>query len=302
LATEIYRLARLIRRERIDVVEGSSVNIQAAVAARIAGVPCVWRLVDITVPSTLRRILALVLPYLVDEILVNGHATVDAYPGLQWSRVPVTVYYPMIDEDAFHPRSARSPKPVVHLVGTVANINPDKGIDLFVETCGRLAERTDVSFVVVGAEHETHAEYARRARERADELGVAERVAFVGEQIDVAAWMRRMDVFVVSSRREGTTTTAIEAMASGLPIVATNVGAVHEVVADRQTGYLVAPNDAGALARGIASLLDDPALRERIGSLARAEYERRFAMPGALAARLGAYRGAIRRHHGRKAR
>ena len=191
VVADIVRLVRLIRRERIDVVEGSSANIQAALAARVAGAPCIWRLVDITVPSPLRRLIALVLPYLADEILVNGRATVEAYPGLGRSRVPVTVYYPMVDEGSFGPRSTPGASRGDLVVGTVANINPDKGIDLFVEACGLLAERDHVRFVVVGAEHETHRAYASRARSRAEELGLTERLTFVGEQEDVAAWLQR---------------------------------------------------------------------------------------------------------------
>jgi glycosyltransferase involved in cell wall biosynthesis len=295
LVADIHRLARFIRRERIDLVEGSSVNLQAALAARLTRTACIWRLVDISIPSPLRRLVALVLPYLADEILVNGNATARAYPGLLRSRVPVRIYYPMIDESTFGPGSPERPHVGVDLVGTVANINPDKGIDLFVEACGRLAHRADVSFVVVGAEHDTHRAYALRARVRAKELGIAERVAFVGEQSDVAEWMRRMDVFVISSRREGTTTTAIEAMASGLPIVATNVGAIHEVVDDGRTGHLVPPGDPEALAVRIAGLLDDPARRQVIGFHARRDYERRFSLAGLLASRLDTYSRVLRR-------
>jgi glycosyltransferase involved in cell wall biosynthesis len=195
----------------------------------------------------------------------------------------------MIDEGAFSVRRVERADPDGELVGTVANINPDKGIDLFVEACGRLAARTNLNFVVVGAEHDTHRGYAAAARDRAEELGIAQRLAFVGEQSDVAGWMRRMDVFVISSRREGTTTTAIEAMASGLPIVATNVGAIHEVIEEGRTGHLVVPDDPAALATCIADLLDDPARRVMLGSEARLVFQQRFATAGLLASRLAAY-------------
>jgi mannosyltransferase len=175
------------------------------------------------------------------------------------------------------------------LVGTVANINPDKGVDLFVEAAAVVAKRSGVSFVVVGAEHESHRAYAAGVRDRVDELGISDRITFAGEQSDVASWMRRMDVFVISSRREGTTTTAIEAMASGLAIVATDVGAVHEVIDDGRTGRMVAPNDPIALATAIAELLDDAAMRARLGAEARLEFERRFSTADLLAARITAY-------------
>jgi mannosyltransferase len=207
----------------------------------------------------------------------------------------VNVYFPMIDERAFAPRPREMDDHATRLVGTVANINPDKGIDLFVEACGRLASRSETSFVVVGAEHGTHRAYAKRARDRATELGLADRIAFVGEQGDVATWMRGMDVFVISSRREGTTTTVIEAMATGLAIVATDVGAVHEVVDDGRTGVLVAPGDPAALAAGIANLLDDEPRRARLGSEARREYEYRFAAADLLESRLSTYARVLAR-------
>ena len=203
----------------------------------------------------------------------------------------------MIDEAAFSPGPLEIEKPATRLVGTVANINPDKGIDLFVETCGQLANRPDVTFVVIGAEHDTHRGYALRARERAVELGISERIAFVGEQTNVGQWMRRMDVFVISSRREGTTTTIIEAMASGLAIVTTDVGAIHEVIEDGRTGYLVAPGDPGALAARIADLLDDPGQRAAIGSRARHEFELRFATADLLESRLATYARVLARRH-----
>jgi glycosyltransferase involved in cell wall biosynthesis len=292
---DVCRLVRLIRRERIDLVEGASVNLQSAVAARLAGTACVWRLVDISAPSPVRRLVALVVPYLADEILVNGRATMEAYPGLRRSRVPVGVYYPMIDEGAFGPRTLEQEHADAAVVGTVANINPDKGIDVFVEAAGMLAERTDVRFVVVGAEHETHRAYAIRARARATEIGIGQRLAFVGEQTDVAEWLRRMDVFVISSRREGTTTTAIEAMASGLPIVATDVGAIHEVIEDGRTGLLATSDDPAALARCIGELLDSPVRRASLGSAARRAYERRFSTARLLASRLGVYSRVLAR-------
>jgi glycosyltransferase involved in cell wall biosynthesis len=294
-ATDVFRLMRIIRRERIDLVEGSSVNLQGALAALLTGTACVWRLADITAPSPLRRFVAAVLPYLADEILVNGNATRGAYPGLEQSRVPVISYFPMIDDLAFRPDPREKANPAIALVGTVANINPDKGIDLFVEAAGRLAHHQGVNFLVIGAEHDSHRGYARRVQDLATELAISDRITFVGEQSDVASWMRRMDVFVISSRREGTTTTAIEAMASGLAIVATDVGAVHEVIEDGRTGHLVPPGDPEAMATTIAELLDDPERRAQLGTQARREFERRFSTSDLLASRLATYTRVLAR-------
>lgn len=296
---DVCRLTQLIRREEIDLVEGSSVNIQAALAARLVGVAVVWRVADISSPMLLRRAIGLLLPHLVDVILVNGRATLPAYPGLSRAAGRMLVYYPMIDDDAFQDARAIVPRQSNTLViGMVANINPDKGIDVFVEAAGLLARRDELHFILVGAEHGTHRRYARRIHERVRQLGLDGRIEFIGERSDIAVMMRRMDIFVISSHREGSTTTAIEAMASRLPVVATNVGAVGEVVADGKTGLLVQPSDPEALAAAIATLVDDEQLRTRLAVAGRKRFDERFAVTGALAKRAVVYRrAASRRHH-----
>lgn len=299
---DVCRLARLMRREQIDLVEGSSVNIQAAIAARLVGAAVVWRLADVSSPMLLRRAIGLLLPYLADAILVNGHATVREYPGLSRAAGRMTVYYPMIDDAAFEDAQAIVPRqPGTLVIGMVANINPDKGIDVFVEAAGLLARRTELEFVLVGAEHDTHREYARQIHQRVKELGLDGRFEFIGERSDIAVMMRQMDVFVISSHREGSTTTAIEAMASSLPVVATNVGAVGEVVADGETGLLVQPGDPAALAAAVEALVEDEQLRTSLAVAGRKRFDDQFALPRALAKRALVYRRAASRRHDRGA-
>ena len=286
---DVWRLARLMRREEVDVVEGSSVNVQAALAARLAGAGVVWRLADVSSPMILRRAVGLLVPDLADAILVNGYATLDEYPGLAKAADKVTVYYPMIDDAAFRNLGSRINPGGTMIIGMVANINPDKGIDVFVEAAGILSRRNDLQFVLVGEEHETHREYARRCHARVGELCLQSRFEFAGRRSDVADHMRHMDVFVISSDREGSTTTAIEAMASGLPVVATNVGAVGEVVANGETGLLVPPRDPMALATAVQVLLDDKHLRARFAIEGRRRFEHHFAMTEALSTRASVY-------------
>jgi Glycosyltransferase len=292
-----------MRREQIELVEGSSVNIQAALAARLVGAAVVWRLADVSAPMLLRRAIGLLLPDLADVILVNGHATVPEYPGLSRAAGRVTVYYPMIDDAAFEDAQVIVPRqPGTLVIGMVANINPDKGIDVFVEAAGLLARRAELRFILVGAEHDTHREYARRIHERVRQLGIESRFEFTGERSDIASLMRGMDVFVISSNREGSTTTAIEAMASCLPIVATNVGAVGEVVADRETGLLVPPADPRAMATAVEALADDERLRTSLAVAGRKRFDGHFAVPVVLAKRALVYRRAAARGHGHGSR
>jgi glycosyltransferase involved in cell wall biosynthesis len=111
-------------------------------------------------------------------------------------------------------------------------------------------------------------------------LGLANAVRLLGERTDVPVLLAGSDVFVLSSTSEGLPLSVEEAMAAGLPVVASAVGGVPELVVDGETGYLVPPGDAERLAEALGSLLDDPALRLRMGRSGRARAEELFNLTG----------------------
>src|SRR6185436_7677042 len=129
---------------------------------------------DISAPPAVRQVFARILPTLADGILVNGHATLRAHPWLPPISDRLTIYYPVVDEDKFKDRSARLRGASV-VVGMIANINPDKGIDVFVEAAALIDPMGSLQFVLVGAEHDTHRAYARRIHARVEELGLGDR-------------------------------------------------------------------------------------------------------------------------------
>ncbi|HEV2712794.1 MAG TPA: glycosyltransferase family 4 protein [Gaiellaceae bacterium] len=129
----------------------------------------------------------------------------------------------------------------------------------------------------------------------ADTLGLDGRLRLLGDRADVPALLARSDVFVLSSTSEGMPVSVAEAMAAGLPVVATAVGGVAELVVDGETGFLVPPRDAGALAAAITRLLADPVLRRRMGSSARSRAEAIFDLDRFRAAHLDVYRTALAR-------
>ena len=105
-------------------------------------------------------------------------------------------------------------------------------------------------------------------RTQCRELGVAEKVTFLGWQQDLESVFRRWDVFCLPSLEEGFGLAALEAMASGLPVIATSVGGLPEIVEDGVTGCLVPPSDPRALAASLRKLLHDGALRQAMGASA----------------------------------
>jgi len=117
-----------------------------------------------------------------------------------------------------------------------------------------------------------------RLEQLAYDLGIARSTFFVGYQEDVAGYYRLFDAFLLPSVNEGTPVSAIEALASGTPVVATRVGGVPDVVRDGIDGFLVAPGDTEAAAERLAELVRDPVLRARLGDAGRSEARARYSV------------------------
>lgn len=151
------------------------------------------------------------------------------------------------------------------LVGVVARLHPVKGHDLFLRAAAALLEGTpdlpDVRFLVVGAGEPA---YRRELEALAGALGLGPRVLFLGERADVPGILAGLDAAVVPSRYEGFSLSVLEAMACGVPVAATAVGAIPEIVVDGANGLLVPDGDAVRLAEAIGVLLRDRPRAERL--------------------------------------
>lgn len=117
-----------------------------------------------------------------------------------------------------------------------------------------------------------------RLEQLAHDLGIARSSYFVGYQSDVAGYYRLFDAFVLPSVNEGTPVSAIEALASGTPVVANRVGGVPDVVTDGVDGFLVEPGDVEGAADRLAELASDPELRARLGESGRREMFERYSV------------------------
>jgi glycosyltransferase involved in cell wall biosynthesis len=196
----------------------------------------------------------------------------------------VAVIHNGVDVVKFHPAPGGDPAfrtklgaaPEDRVVATVASLHHYKGVDVFLKAAPEvLRVSASARFVVVGDGPE------RGALERLSAaLGVSGRVTFTGIRSDVDEILRESEFFVLSSRTEAFPNVILEAMATALPVVASDVGSVHELVEEGTTGYRVPPDDPETLSRRIIDLLRDAGSARAFGLEARRVVESRFKLEG----------------------
>ena len=129
-------------------------------------------------------------------------------------------------------------------------------------------------------------------RALAAELGIADRVNFAGQRLDVPERLAKADIFVLASKWEGFPRSILEAMRAGLPVAASDVGGCGESVVEGETGYLVPREDVEALRRRLGELMASPELRRRMGDAGRKRFEEYFTFDAMYARTLAVYREA----------
>jgi glycosyltransferase involved in cell wall biosynthesis len=164
-------------------------------------------------------------------------------------------------------------------VGIVARLVPVKAHHVLLDAVARLAPREPRLRLVCIGDGALKAELEKRAIG----LGLGERVRFTGLRRDVPDLLPGLDIACLTSRYECAPLSIMEAMAAGVPVVTTDVGAVRDMIDDSVEGFIVPPGDADALASRIALLAGDADLRSRLGSNGRARAERDFSIEATVA-------------------
>lgn len=265
------RVRWLVRRLRPDLVHAlhlTSYGFLAAVAGARPNLVSVWGTDVLEAPRLSPLHLAITRFALgrADAVTATGlHLAQETLRYLPQQR-PVTVVPYGVDIAQFSPaENGRRPGPLI--VGSVGRLAPEKGLHFLLEAARRLlGEGLDLRIVLAGDGPE------RRRLEQAATGPLAGRVEFLGETAheQVPSVLRQLDIFVMPSTWEGFGVAAVEAAACGLPVVASAVHGIPDVVVHGGTGLLVPPRDIGALAAAIRRLAKDDALRRQLGAAGRA--------------------------------
>jgi L-malate glycosyltransferase len=265
-----FRLARLMTRERCVLAHFHDAHAVAVggMACRRAGVPIriISRRVDFPLKTNafskakytrdIDRIIA--ISDGVKDVLVKGGiapAVIDVVP----SGIDFAPFDAVTDRDFLRMEFGFAPDDF--LAGIVAALEDHKGHRYLIEAARLIKSRAPKAKIIIVGKGSLELELDKQARE----LQVDDLVYFLGFREDVPRLLASLDVFVLSSHLEGLGTSIMDAMASRLPVVATAVGGIPEVVKDEETGLLVAPKSPEALAEAILRLYEDRALARRLG-------------------------------------
>jgi hypothetical protein len=254
------RLRRRLAGADVAHAFGQRGFVLAGPAARAARTPVVWHVGGADPGRLINGAAARVA----SAVVAVSRPAADGLPA----SVDITVVPNAVDPGAFE--VASSPAPDGFHVACAARLTPEKGVDVLVRAAALLQRDVpDVRVLVLGGAQAGHDAYKASLVDLARELGVADAVHFDGFVDQPYRRWAGARVYVQPSRREGFGLAAAEAMASGLPVVASAVGGLSDVLDGGRAGVLVPPEQPQALSAAIKTLLDDPARAQRLGEAGR---------------------------------
>jgi glycosyltransferase involved in cell wall biosynthesis len=238
-----------------------------------------------------------------DRVIAVSPHVADQAVELGAQRQRVRVIRSGVDVARFCPRDRRQARQELRLrseaplVLFVGNLEPRKQVDLLLRALGYVRRSLpEAGLAIVGSGASAGADdQTAYLQQFSVELGLRPAVHFAGavDAEDLLRWYAAADVFALPSSSEAQGIVALEAMACGLPVVASAVGGLLDTLNDAKTGYLVPPGDLIALAERLLSLLTDPARRTAIGHAARRAVEREFSWHNTARATIDVYREVL---------
>lgn len=254
----LKKILQLLRRNKIDIVHINELgyNFELVVAAKILKIPVILHNHNPAVFS--RKNINCLFG---DKFIFVSNSLIKECKGSENIRNKAEVVYNPIDFEHFSGgKSIRATFGIEEnqrVVGTIAQICHRKGIDIFIATAEKVAKSLpDTRFLIVGPEAIGEEAYAAEMREMVREKGLGDTVMFLGPRNDIPDILASLDLFFLPSRAEPFGLVLVEAIAAGVPVVASSVGGIPEIIANRKIGIAMSL-DEGAFEEEIVGLLKD---------------------------------------------
>lgn len=279
----VIETIKVVKREDVDIVHVNGLlALHAVFAAKITGTPIVWHLISTIYPQLLVTIVRPIYNLWANQIVFITNNTLEYYLGVSYTQKQVRIIYEPVDLEYFDKNQIAVLKREViyqkygfnkeyNVVGFVGNINPQKGLECFLQVAKELKSSSNykLKFLIVGEASAEHTDYSKNLKKIVKNFGLQDDIIFTGKVSNLREVMSIMDIFLMTSRSEGTPLVILEAMAMEIPVVAPDVGGISEQISDGETGFVVPPGDIEATLKSLQVLLDNPELREKMGGMGR---------------------------------
>ncbi len=290
LVPHVLRMTRLVRRERVRIVHTNGVksHLVGSVVRLLTGCRLVWHVRDVLRPGPTRRLVGLLARLTVSKLVANSRTVAATFPNLPPGRLQIV--YNGLDTDVYAPgvpspevRASLGLEPDDFLIGAIGALAPLKGHIHIIRAAPRiLAAVPNARILIVGREMYLtlgHEGYRGVLEEEIRRQGVQGRVILAGHRDDPVEVLRNLDLLVHASvYPESFGRVLVEAMACGVPVVATALGGPTEILASEEQGILIPAGDPAAIAEAVIRLHREPERRKKMGIAGRERVIRAFSV------------------------
>ena len=296
---EIIILYLFFRKEKFDLIHvNGSYQIKGAIAAHLSRTPVVWHLNDTMMAGLVKSIFSYIARIAAKGFIVAGKRVYDYYiSNTLLATIPCEEIHAPVDVTVFSPKPSQRilAKDWLTIV-TVSGLNPTKGLEYFIRAAIQIHRNyPKVQFCIAGAELKSHKHYADSLKKIIVDAAIPrDTINFLGLVDDIPSLLSTADICVFTSVSEASPTSIWEALASGIPVVTTDVGAVTQYIQDGVSGFVVPIRDIDALVARIEILLNDAELRQSFGEKGRATAVQHLDITSAARKHLKIYQRILR--------
>lgn len=289
----VLSLIRIIEKEDIDIVHlNGLLSLQGALAALLTRKKVVWHLYGTLYPEFLIRILRPFIRLTADRVINISKGTREYY--LRGTGIADIIIHEPVDIRVFDPdvinesqRSALKKELGVakddFVIGSVGNITWVKGYENLIEAMSVLKKKNNrMKLLIVGKILKTQMGYYKRLKGLTSSFGLEENIYFTGMREDIPNILSIIDLFVLPSLAEGTPISILEAMAMEIPVIASRVGGIPELIIDGVTGILIKSAAPSEIVEAVIHLFERPYKRRNMGKMARRVVREDFSLEGCV--------------------